>query len=100
VSGWIWDENLRPFLEVISQLAGYAFDDLDWDAISWGVAEAEQNGDPHRFKWFDYNLGDVVLRIAESGPRVEVEAEEEIERCVEALISLMQNCTCELIGRN
>ena len=42
VSDWIWEENLRPFLEVTSWLAGYEFDDPDWDAVTVGLAQADR----------------------------------------------------------
>ena len=33
VSGWIFDENLRPFCEMVSLVSGYTFDDSDWAAF-------------------------------------------------------------------
>jgi hypothetical protein len=41
VEGCIWQENLRPMFEFASQLVGYQFDDLDWDAVALGVRETD-----------------------------------------------------------
>ena len=95
IGGWINSENFRPFLEVTSQLVGYDFNDLDWDAISLGTAEAERAGDLYKFNWFDYNLGDLPLRFAESADiRIELDADPELERCVAVLMLVMQNYDC------
>jgi hypothetical protein len=64
VSDWVWYENLRPFLEVVSWLTGYSFDDLDWDAITVGLVEAERT---QIDSWFDYPLGDIALRLRDYG---------------------------------
>jgi hypothetical protein len=37
VSGWVFDSNLRPFLECLSVDAGYDFDDDDWMAVHFGL---------------------------------------------------------------
>jgi hypothetical protein len=52
VSGSIHgNKNLRAFLEIVSRLLGYTFDDLDWTAIKFGVDEAERNGEQLEFNW-------------------------------------------------
>jgi hypothetical protein len=91
VSDWIWHENLRPFLEVVSWLTGYSFDDLDWDAITVGLDEAERTQVDY---WFDYPLGDVALRLRDYGPfgpvRFELQGDAEIERRIDVAIMVMQ----------
>lgn len=45
-------EEMRPWLELMSELIGYSFDDLDWDAVVAGMA----NADRHKDLWFEYSL--------------------------------------------
>ena len=51
---WIFEENLRPWLEVLSQIVGYEFDDLDWDAVRGGITGT----DVERSLWYEYPLGE------------------------------------------
>ncbi|MFE9499063.1 hypothetical protein [Streptomyces collinus] len=41
ITGWIWDRNLRAFLDLLSLYSGYAFDELDWEAIEAGVQDTD-----------------------------------------------------------
>lgn len=52
----MYEQSLRPFLEATSWLAGYAFDDLDWDAATVGLERANAGEDDE--EWFEYLLGD------------------------------------------
>jgi len=58
--GWIWTDNLRPFLELASTLVGYSFDDSDWTAVSAGVPGTDSEDGP----WFDYPIGPSLLHVA------------------------------------
>ena len=58
--GWIWTDNLRPFLEALSGEIGYAFDDADWTAIEFGLAGTDSEQGP----WFDYPVGALFVSIA------------------------------------
>jgi hypothetical protein len=50
-ANWILEQNLRPFVELVAYLAGDAtFDDLDVDAITWGVRESDADHD----RWYAY----------------------------------------------
>jgi hypothetical protein len=93
VSGSVYHENLRPFLEVISRLVGYEFDDLDWIAIEFGIDEAERSGPQLEFNWFEYPIGGVPVRLAWPG-RIELAADAEIERAAALLITVMQDYVC------
>jgi hypothetical protein len=52
VEAWIWHENLRPMFEFASQLVGYEFDDLDWDAVALGLRQTDYEAR----RWFEYPL--------------------------------------------
>ena len=45
-------EDMRPWCELIAEIVGYAFDDLDWDAVVAGMA----NADRHKDRWFAYSF--------------------------------------------
>jgi hypothetical protein len=58
---WIWKDNLRPFLEFASFRAGYEFDELDWEAVRYGMGKTDADADA----WFAYSLeGDRTVEIA------------------------------------
>jgi len=95
VADWVWHENLRPFLEVASWLVGYSFDDLDWDAITVGLEESQRNEGQLDYVWFDYPLGDLGLRLHDSGSysvaRFELEGgDAEFERGIAVVVMVMQ----------
>jgi hypothetical protein len=53
VETWIHGaEEIRPWCELIAEVVGYSFDDLDWDAVTAGMA----NADRHQDRWFEYSI--------------------------------------------
>jgi hypothetical protein len=52
VENWIFEKNLKPFVEIVSRYASYQFDADDWIGISSGIAETDQERD----RWFDYDF--------------------------------------------
>jgi hypothetical protein len=64
--GWIPESNLRAFVELVARVAGDAtFDDLDVDAITWGVRDTDSDHD----RWFSYPFrGQYSLRLALAQP--------------------------------
>ena len=64
VTDWVYESNLRPFLEAVSWLVGYAFDDLDWEAVTFGLQQANVGDNDE--EWFDYKLGAVAVRLRSS----------------------------------
>ena len=56
---WVFEENLKPWLEIVSTVLGYDFDESDWIAVSAGIAES----DSERSSWYEYQLGRVPLRV-------------------------------------
>ncbi|MFH9090574.1 hypothetical protein ACH4LD_40620 [Streptomyces sp. NPDC017676] len=53
VEGWIWNENVQPFLALLARYAGYDFDDADWQAVELGL---EATDDEHPDRWYSYPL--------------------------------------------
>jgi hypothetical protein len=53
VGGWIWSQNLLPFLQLLSHYAGYAFDGTDWVTVEAGV---EDTDDERPDGWYSYPL--------------------------------------------
>lgn len=51
--GWIWNENVQPFLALLARYAGYDFDDTDWQAVELGL---EATDDEHPDRWYSYPL--------------------------------------------
>ena len=90
VSDWVYESNLRPFLEAVSWLVGYGFDDLDWEAVTAGLQRADDRGSDE--EWFDYKLGTVAVRVRGVFiVYVEVETPPELDRGVEVAAMVMQN---------
>ena len=74
--GWVWRENLRPFLEMVASLARYEFDQWDLDAVLTGLGDSDADEE----RWFRYPFGDepqVVLGFSadRDGDEVGIEAE-------------------------
>lgn|GEM_PF-7041426 len=60
---WIPEENLLPFLLLLSRLVAYDFDPVDWKAIQHGIHDTSVDGNT----WFSYILPgnfDIDLRLA------------------------------------
>ncbi|MFD4939488.1 hypothetical protein [Streptomyces virginiae] len=53
VGGWIWERNLRSFLELLSHYVGYAFDATDWETVALAV---EATDDERPDGWYSYPL--------------------------------------------
>jgi hypothetical protein len=54
-------KNLRPLLEFASSRVGYAFDELDWDAVSVGAGQTDIEADA----WFEYRItGHDAVQVA------------------------------------
>jgi hypothetical protein len=56
---WILEENLRPWLQILSSVVGYAFDDLDWDAVTAGIANTDAEGS----RWYEHPLGSEAVSV-------------------------------------
>jgi hypothetical protein len=91
VCEWVYESNLRPFLEAVSWLAGYGFDDLDWEAVTFGLQRADDWDSDQ--DWFDYELGAVAVRLrGVFVVYVEVDTPPELDRrSIEVVAMVMQN---------
>ncbi|WP_405644058.1 hypothetical protein [Streptomyces sp. NBC_00019] len=70
LDGSIRSENLRTFLELLSEYVHYDFDDTDWDTIALGIEETDAEDDPAA--WYAYplhgGLHAAQVRLAYSRP--------------------------------
>ncbi|MCG7204458.1 hypothetical protein [Streptomyces arenae] len=53
IEGWIWSENVQPFLALLARYANYDFDGTDWQVIELGL---EATDDEHTDRWYSYPL--------------------------------------------
>ena len=88
ITGWVWESNVHPFLRVLSGYAGYGFDPTDWEVISLGLEETDDE-DPNG--WYSYELigvsrvglqmarclgdGIVLLRVISGSSDIQIRAE-------------------------
>lgn len=96
IGNWIYEENLKPLLEVLSQLVSYNFDDSDWTAISTGL----KGTDDEKNEWYSYSLiGRKTVEVevaADNGScvvHVRLHSELHVEEKAEVAISIFQNYT-------
>lgn len=65
VGGWIWERNLRSFLELLSHYVGYGFDATDWETVALAI---ETTDDEQANGWYSYPLvgekREVEVRLA------------------------------------
>ena len=60
LDGWLKRDNLKGFLAVVSDVVGYRFGGLDWEAVEAGLEPAAADGE-----WFTYPLvGRVTVEVA------------------------------------
>lgn len=100
INTWILQDNLYLFLERVSTLIGYGFEDLDWDANRFGVRDTDSNQD----RWYEYILeGQPPVELAFAGAEdakrlhVKVKTEDCTAVRMEALARIMQ-CYTEASG--
>lgn len=56
---WVHEQDLVPFLELLSQFCGYELSQADEDAIFHGIKETEYEDN----KWFDYSFAGNVQAV-------------------------------------
>ena len=60
VVGWVFDSAVLSFMAFLARWVGYAFDELDGEAIDAGVSATDAEAD----RWFEYPLpGEPALRV-------------------------------------
>ncbi|WP_437623061.1 hypothetical protein [Sorangium sp. So ce1151] len=62
MNDWNFEQNLRPWLEIVGRIIGYEFDDDDWNSVRPGVAAT----DSEEGCWYEPPLGDrpMTIRLA------------------------------------
>ena len=72
ISGWILEDNVRPFVDILASLASYNLDEGELDYIRHGLDETDSDAEPAT--WLEYRLAGkeaIEFRIArESGTSV------------------------------
>lgn len=93
-SNWIHEDNLEPLLIELSLIAGYKFNDLDYDAIFAGIKPINSKCDIK----YEYELhGKIFICIIiaqESGTSVydiEIKTDSPILERIQYLLSICQN---------
>jgi hypothetical protein len=87
-TGWVWESNVHPLLRVLSGYVGYGFDVTDWEVISLGLEETD---DQDASRWYSYELtgvapvglqmarclgdGIVMLRVIGGSSDIQIRAE-------------------------
>jgi hypothetical protein len=52
MGSWVFEDTLKPFVEMVAFYAHCTLDDNDWTAIEYGVKDSDADKD----KWFRYYL--------------------------------------------
>jgi hypothetical protein len=93
VSRWVFEENLRPVLEILARSAGYNFDERDWTAVRYGVQATDYEGE----HWYDYEfvgVHRVALGVARDEGScvifIRCESDAEIERTADVVLTIAQ----------
>ena len=93
IATWILQDNLSRFLDRVSALIRFRFQEWDWDAIRFGVrdSDAEQN------RWYEYELNgqpsvNLAFAHAGNGKRlcVRIETDAIIAARLDAFARIMQ----------
>lgn len=94
ISGWVYEENLKPLLETVSLFVDYHFGSWNWLAISNGLIETDAEQD----QWYEYQLigsRTVDLKMAnDSGSSVvmiQLQSEPKIEEKIQIAAALFQH---------
>ena len=94
VSDWIFDHNLKAFVDILSELAGCSFDGGDWDAIESGLADTNARTD----RWYEHPLtGESMVDLAlavepgSSVVRVRIQADPDVETKAEMAVWIAQS---------
>ncbi|MEH1938521.1 MAG: hypothetical protein V7L14_33420 [Nostoc sp.] len=90
-TNWIFDNNLKPFIEVLAMFCGCEIDQDDLDAIYSGVKKTDYEKDV----WFEYEYtGSLEFKVAQdvgsSVIFVDVLADEALEAKIAVAIEILQ----------
>ncbi|MET7400147.1 hypothetical protein ABZS66_42345 [Dactylosporangium sp. NPDC005572] len=92
IDGWVFEDNLVPFLEHVSRYIGYAYDHLDEAALTGALDDTDDDDDPDR--WFSYPLSGtpsllVSLARSDGGSVVSIQVKGAIDAVLAARIETL-----------
>jgi hypothetical protein len=92
VGNWIFDENLRLFMEALAHFAGASFDDDDWVGLEHDLILRRDRSDGERCVEWRFGPQSVHLSY-EPGSSVvsfQIEADHDLELRADTLVFLLQ----------
>ena len=92
VSDWIFDENLRLFMEALAHFAGATFDDDDWTGLEHDLILRRDQSD--RERQVEWPLGTRTINLfyepGSSAVTFQLEADREFELRADTLVYPLQ----------
>jgi hypothetical protein len=92
VSNWIYDENLRLFMEALAHFAGATFEDDDWIGLEHDLFLRRDQ--PDRERRVEWPLGERVVHLfyepGSSAVSFHIEADREFEIRADTLVYPLQ----------
>jgi hypothetical protein len=92
VGDWIYDENLRLFMETLAHFAGATFDDHDWTALEHDLILRQDQLDRERH--VEWPLGTRTIHLlyepGSSAVGFQLEADHEFELRADTLVYAFQ----------
>lgn len=88
VGGWVFEDNVRNFMEHLSAYVGYSFDDSDWLAVATGLADTDEG------RSYDYPIAGtppltVFVARDSSGAHVDVKVDGHVDSVLAARIEML-----------
>jgi hypothetical protein len=94
ICDWIYSDNLKPLVEILSRFAGYEFDGGDWTALEFGVIDTNYEQD----RWFRFEfVGSHSIRVEfamDPGSEVlfvRIESDWETAPQIDVIVPLLQS---------
>ena len=92
VDNWIYDENLRLFMEALAHFAGASFDDDDWVGLEHNLIL--RRDPPDRERHVEWPLGAHIVHLyyepGSSAVSFQIEADHEFELRADTLVFPLQ----------
>jgi hypothetical protein len=54
VRNWVWHQNIRALVDVLTRLSRYELSESEWEAIRLGVEQSDSDATPPR--WYKFEL--------------------------------------------
>ena len=92
VNNWIYDENLRLFMEALAHFAGATFDDGDWTGLEHDLILRQDQLDGERT--LEWPLGEHMVRLyyepGSSAVSFQIDADHDFELRADTLVYPLQ----------